>query len=189
MRERWLRTKFCASSQRGMFELEILNCLDKRINLQSLILHLNIDIMSIADFLQKKKKERAQKNLMEGLAFLEQNKQRPEVEVTDSGLQYEVLFLSESDNKPTARSSVTCHYEGALINGTVFDSSKKRGVPATFPLNRVIPGWTEGLQLMPLGSTFNFYIPSQLAYGDRQVGSDIPPNSALVFVVELLAIN
>ncbi len=145
--------------------------------------------MGIADFLQNRKNEKAEKNLNEGLAFLEQNKQKPEIKVTESGLQYEILFLGEGNQKPNATNNVTCHYEGYLINGAIFDSSKKRGVPATFPLNRVISGWTEGLQLMPIGSTFKFYIPPHLAYGDRQMGSDIPPNSTLIFEVELLAIQ
>ncbi len=149
----------------------------------------NYSIMGIADLLQQRKKEKAERTLKEGLAFLERNGRRPEVQVMPSGLQYEVLFLAESDRKPAADSHVTCHYEGTLINGKVFDSSKKRGIPATFPLNKVIAGWTEGLQYMPLGSTFRFYIPSHLAYGDRQVGSDIAPNSTLVFEVELLAIQ
>lgn len=145
--------------------------------------------MGIADLLQQRKREKAEKVLKEGLEFLDRNGQRPEVTVLPSGLQYEVLFLSESDRKPDAGSHVTCHYEGTLTGGKVFDSSKKRGMPATFPLNKVIAGWTEGLQYMPLGSTFRFYIPSHLAYGDRQVGSDIAPNSTLIFEVELLAIQ
>lgn len=145
--------------------------------------------MGIADLLQQRKKEKAERVLREGLEFLERNGQQPGVTVMPSGLQYEILFRSESDRKPVAESHVTCHYEGTLINGKVFDSSKKRGVPATFSLNKVIAGWTEGLQYMPLGSTFKFYIPSHLAYGDRQVGSDIAPNSTLIFVVELLAIQ
>jgi FKBP-type peptidyl-prolyl cis-trans isomerase FklB len=145
--------------------------------------------MGIADFLQNRKKEIAEKNLNEGLAFLAENKNKPGVVTTPSGLQYEVIFQAETDKKPTATSSVTCHYEGKLLNGKVFDSSVKRGMPATFPLNRVIAGWTEGLQYMNVGSKYRFFIPSDLAYGNSQVGSDIGPNSTLIFEVELIAIQ
>ncbi len=106
---------------------------------------------------------------------------------TESGLQYEVI--EEGDGaKPTRRDQVTVHYKGELTDGTVFDSSYDRGQPATFPLNRVIPGWTEGLQLMRVGAKYKFYIPPDLGYGSRGTGS-IPPNSALIFQVELLRIG
>ena len=141
--------------------------------------------MGIADFLFQRNQEKAKKNLEEGQAFLEKNKENEAVVCLESGLQYEVLTAAEGEH-PTASSSVTCHYEGKLLNGKVFDSSYQRGQPATFPLNRVIPGWTEGLQLMAAGSKYRFYIPAHLAYGDRQVGSDIPPNSTLIFDVELI---
>lgn len=142
--------------------------------------------MGIADILFQRKKEKAALILQEGLNFLENNKTREGVVTLPSGLQYKVLVPAEGERRATVQSKVTCHYEGRLLNGTVFDSSKKRGIPATFPLNQVIAGWTEGLQLMPIGSTFEFYIPSHLAYGDRQVGKDIAPNSTLIFEVELL---
>ncbi len=104
-----------------------------------------------------------------------------------SGLQY--LVLTEGDGaKPVAANRVTCHYHGTLIDGRIFDSSVQRGQPATFPLNQVIAGWTEGLQLMGIGSKYRFFIPSGLGYGNRQVGSDIGPNSVLIFDVELLGI-
>ncbi len=107
---------------------------------------------------------------------------------TESGLQYEVI--EEGDGaKPTRRDQVTVHYKGELTDGTVFDSSYDRGQPATFPLNRVIPGWTEGLQLMRVGAKYKFYIPPDLGYGSRGAGSSIPPNSALIFQVELLRIG
>ncbi len=144
--------------------------------------------MGISDILFQRNKDKAEKNLNEGLAFLEQNKSNPNVKVLESGLQYEILKEGEGAH-PTAASSVTCHYHGTTIDGKVFDSSVQRGTPATFPLNRVIAGWTEGVQLMNLGSKFRFFIPSQLAYGDRQVGSDIGPNSTLIFEVELLGIQ
>jgi FKBP-type peptidyl-prolyl cis-trans isomerase FklB len=143
--------------------------------------------MSIADFLSKKKQESAEANKKAGEDFLTENQTKAGIIALPSGLQYEILTETEGA-KPTATSAVTCHYEGRLLNGTIFDSSIKRNQPATFPLNRVIAGWTEGLQLMAEGSKYRFFIPPHLAYGDRQMGSDIPPNSTLIFDVELLNI-
>ena len=130
----------------------------------------------------------ADDNLTKGKDFLEENGKRPGVVVLASGLQYEIL-TEGTGAKPTAKSKVTCHYHGTLIDGTVFDSSVQRGQPATFPLNMVIKGWTEGLQLMTQGSKWRFFIPPQLAYGDRQVSAKIGPNSTLIFDVELLGIS
>lgn len=127
-------------------------------------------------------------NLMAGKEFLEENAKKDGVMVTDSGLQYEVLEEGEGE-KPSATDEVTVHYHGTLLDGTVFDSSVERGKPSSFTLNRVIPGWTEGLQLMTVGSKYRFYIPYDLAYGDRATGDKIKPYSALVFEVELLEIN
>jgi FKBP-type peptidyl-prolyl cis-trans isomerase FklB len=142
--------------------------------------------MGIADKLFQMKNEKAASNLKAGEEFLEENKKRPEVVALPSGLQYEVL--TEGDGpKPTKTSNVTCHYHGTLIDGTVFDSSVQRGQPATFPLNQVIKGWTEGLQLMSTGSKWRFFIPPQLGYGDRQVSAQIGPNSTLIFDVELIS--
>ena len=124
----------------------------------------------------------------EGEKFLQENALREEVKVTDSGLQYEVLKLGKGA-KPTAESTVKVHYEGTLVDGTVFDSSYQRGEPIEFPLNGVIRGWTEGLQLMPVGSKYKLYIPYELGYGDRGAGSSIPPYSTLIFTVELLEIK
>ncbi len=124
----------------------------------------------------------------EGEAYLAQNALRPGVISTQSGLQYEVL-VEATGARPTTTSSVTVHYEGMLINGKLFDSSIARGTPATFPLNRVIAGWTEGVQYMSPGSKFRFFIPYNLAYGERGAGADIPPFAALIFDVELIAIN
>jgi FKBP-type peptidyl-prolyl cis-trans isomerase FklB len=121
-----------------------------------------------------------------GLAYLEENAKRDEVTALESGLQYEVLEEGQG-GKPEPTDTVTTHYEGRLIDGTVFDSSYQRGEPATFPLNRVIAGWTEGLQLMSPGAKYRLYVPSDLAYGDRAAGS-IPPNSTLIFDVELLQV-
>lgn len=123
-----------------------------------------------------------------GEKFLAENKQRAEVKVTESGLQYAVLQEGEGA-QPTAEDEVTVHYTGKLIDGTVFDSSVQRGEPATFPLNRVIPGWTEGVQLMKEGSKYEFFIPSDLAYGPQGIPNAIPPHSTLVFEVELIKIN
>jgi len=144
--------------------------------------------MGISDILFKKKAEQAASNLQAGEDFLATNKQRAEVTALDSGLQYEIL--KEGDGaKPTAFNTVTCHYHGTLIDVTVFDSSVQRGKPASFPLNMVIKGWTEGLQLMSVGSKYRFFIPPHLAYGERQVSAQIGANSTLIFDVELLSIN
>jgi FKBP-type peptidyl-prolyl cis-trans isomerase FklB len=124
----------------------------------------------------------------EGEKFLAENAKREGVKVTESGLQYEILEPSLGQ-KPKATDTVRVHYEGTLIDGTVFDSSYKRGESITFPLNGVIKGWTEGLQLMSIGSKYKFFIPYQLAYGERGAGASIPPYAALIFTVELLGIE
>ena len=124
----------------------------------------------------------------EGEKFLAENAKREGVKVTASGLQYEVLEPSLGQ-KPKATDTVRVHYEGTLIDGTVFDSSYKRGESISFPLNGVIKGWTEGLQLMSIGSKYKFFIPYQLAYGERGAGQSFPPSSALIFTVELLGIE
>ena len=124
----------------------------------------------------------------EGEKFLAENAKREGVKVTPSGLQYEILEPSLGQ-KPKATDTVRVHYEGTLIDGTVFDSSYKRGESITFPLNGVIKGWTEGLQLMSIGSKYKFFIPYQLAYGERGAGQSIPPYAALIFTVELLGIE
>jgi len=120
--------------------------------------------------------------------FRAENSARPEVTTLESGLQYEVL-VAGTGAKPSAEDTVMTHYHGTLTDGTVFDSSVERGSPATFPVNRVIPGWTEALQLMGVGSKWRLVIPPELAYGDRGAGGAIPPNSTLVFEVELLEIE
>ena len=122
-----------------------------------------------------------------GQAFLDENAKKEGVKVTDSGLQYEVINSGEGD-KPGIEDTVKVHYVGTLEDGTEFDSSVARGEPTQFPLKGVIPGWTEGLQLMPVGSKYRFVIPSDLAYGDRGAGPQIGPNTTLVFEVELLEI-
>ncbi len=144
--------------------------------------------MSVADKLAQMKQEKAAANLKAGQDFLEQNKTRPGVTETASGLQYEVLTEGNGP-KPSASSKVTCHYHGTLIDGTIFDSSVQRGQPATFPLNMVIKGWTEALQLMPTGSKWRLFLPPHLAYGERQTGAVIGPNSTLIFDVELISFS
>ncbi len=123
-----------------------------------------------------------------GKAFLDENAKRSGVKVTPSGLQYEVLEATLG-RKPKASDTVRVHYEGTLIDGTVFDSSYRRGEPISFPLNQVIKGWTEGLQLMGIGSKYKFFIPYNLAYGERGAGQQIPPYATLIFTVELLDIE
>ena len=145
-------------------------------------------------FFDKKEKEKKeaekverQKNLTAGREFLKKNAEEPGVTVTASGLQYKVIRDGEG-NPPGPHSWVNCNYEGRLINGQVFDSSYMRGVPAKFGLDQVIPGWTEGLQLMKVGSKYEFYIPADLAYGEVGVPGAIPGNSTLIFTVELLRV-
>ncbi len=137
---------------------------------------------------RKAREEAGAQFKVSGEQYLAKNADRDGVYVTDSGLQYEIL--NEGNGKsPKATDSVKCHYEGRLIDGTVFDSSYRRGTPATFPLNGVIAGWTEGLQLMKEGAKYRFHIPYNLAYGANGAGESIPPYSALVFDVELLEVS
>ncbi len=124
----------------------------------------------------------------EGQKFLATNAKKEGVVVTNSGLQYKVLE-NGTGSRPKATDTVNVHYKGTFIDGKTFDSSYDRGEPISFPLNRVIPGWTEGVQLMPVGSKYEFYIPYQLAYGERGAGGAIPGYATLIFVVELLAIE
>lgn len=127
-------------------------------------------------------------NRRAGQAFLAANGLRPEVTTLPSGLQYEVVRMGTGP-KPTRRDAVTTHYHGTLLDGTVFDSSYERNEPATFPVGGVIAGWTEALQLMPTGSKWRLYVPSDLAYGTQGAGGDIGPNATLIFDVELLRVN
>lgn len=134
------------------------------------------------------KKEAATKNAAEGEKFLAENKSKKGVKTTADGLQY-VVEKEGTGPSPKATETVKVNYRGTLIDGTEFDSSYKRGEPATFPVNRVIKGWTEALQLMKVGSKYKLFIPANLAYGERGAGSDIGPNSTLIFDVELLGIE
>ena len=129
----------------------------------------------------------AESNKKAGAEFLAENAKKDGVKVTASGLQYKVITEGSGAN-PTATSRVKVHYTGKLTDGTVFDSSVQRGEPIDFALNQVIAGWTEGVQLMTPGSKYEFYIPSDLAYGDRGAGNAIPPGATLIFEVELLAV-
>ncbi|WP_373850684.1 FKBP-type peptidyl-prolyl cis-trans isomerase [Bacteroides heparinolyticus] len=127
-------------------------------------------------------------NIEQGQQFLEENKKRPGVVTLPSGLQYEVINEGTVGRYAKATDKVECHYEGTLIDGTLFDSSIKRGQPAVFGVNQVIPGWVEALQLMPEGAKWKLYIPGDLAYGAQGAGEMIPPHSTLIFEVELLKI-
>jgi FKBP-type peptidyl-prolyl cis-trans isomerase FklB len=142
--------------------------------------------MSVSEQLAKINAEKAAANLKAGQDFLAANKTKEGITELTSGLQYEVI-VEGNGPKPSANNEVTCHYHGTMIDGSVFDSSVQRGTPASFPLNRVISGWTEGLQLMPKGSKWRFFIPSHLAYGDRQITAQIGANSTLIFEVELIS--
>lgn len=143
------------------------------------------------DMMAKQKmqmQEMSDKNKKDGEAFLAENKKKEGVKTLPSGLQYKVIKEGDGD-LPKATDTVTVHYKGTLIDGTEFDSSYSRGEPATFPVNGVIPGWTEALQLMKAGSKWQLFIPAGLAYGERGAGGKIGPNSALVFDVELISIK
>ncbi len=143
--------------------------------------------LMLQDYFTKKQKEEAQAHIAEGKAYLDANAKKPGVIVTKSGLQYEVL-QEGTGKSPKATDTVRCHYEGRLLDGTVFDSSYKRSQPADFGLGQVIPGWTEGVQLMKEGAKYRFTIPYLLAYGEQGAGASIPPFSTLVFDVELIKV-
>jgi FKBP-type peptidyl-prolyl cis-trans isomerase FklB len=134
---------------------------------------------------QSARQQESEKNLADAKAWLDANRTKEGVQTTASGLQYKVVKQG-SGEKPAASNTVSVHYRGTLTDGSEFDSSYERGEPATFPLDRVIPGWTEGLQLMSEGATYELYVPPDLAYGEHGAGDRIPPQSALVFQVELL---
>lgn len=145
----------------------------------------------LTDFQKKEQEElaaAASNNKKNGEKFLNENKNKEGVKITDSGLQYKIIAAGEGE-KPSATSKVVVHYRGTLIDGTEFDSSYSRGEPATLGVNQVIKGWQEALQMMPVGSKWQIYVPSDLAYGQRGAGSAIKPNSTLIFDIELLEIK
>lgn len=142
---------------------------------------------TVSEFMQKQQAEAGKAVREAGEKFLAENAEKPGVVVLPSGLQYTVI-TEGTGTKPKATDRVKCHYEGTLTNGQVFDSSYRRGEPAVFPLNGVIAGWTEGVQLMAEGAKYRFFIPYHLAYGERGAGQSIPPYAALVFDVELIEI-
>lgn len=142
----------------------------------------------INEYLMELQEKALKLNKEAGAKFLDENGKKEGVHATASGLQYRIIKDGEGKS-PKATDNVTVHYTGRLLDGKVFDSSVSRGEPATFPLNRVIPGWTEGLQLMKEGGKFEFYIPSDLAYGAHGAGNDIPPHSTLIFEVELIKVG
>lgn len=141
----------------------------------------------LQEFMEAQQSGEADGNLQAGLKFLSENLQDPKVVETASGLQYKILVEGNGET-PSATDEVRCHYHGTLIDGTVFDSSVQRGTPAVFPVNGVIQGWVEALQMMPAGSKWRLFVPSDLAYGKRGAGGSIGPNTTLIFDVELLEI-
>jgi FKBP-type peptidyl-prolyl cis-trans isomerase FklB len=143
---------------------------------------------TIRGYMAELEKKKGEENIKKGEAFLAENKKKEGVKVTPSGLQY-MIMKEGTGPKPTINDKVTTNYHGTLIDGTVFDSSVDRGQPASFPVSGVIPGWTEALQMMPVGSKWKLFVPANLAYGERGAGPQIGPNSTLIFEVELLSID
>jgi FKBP-type peptidyl-prolyl cis-trans isomerase len=154
--------------------------------IQLIIITVSIIVLIGLFMFSRNNSELAQTNATEGAAFLAENATKEGVITTASGLQYTILTDAEGD-KPNATSNVTVHYKGTTLDGAEFDSSYSRNAPATFPLNRVISGWTEGVQLMSVGATYRFFIPSELAYGAQGAGGAIGPNATLIFDIELLS--
>jgi len=174
--------------------LDSLNSTDFSAGLKAILDGANpaISLQEASQIVQKSQADKAKQQydavLQKGQQFLNENSKREGVKVTASGLQYEVITAG-TGKQPAATDKVSVHYEGALINGTVFDSSYKRGTPATFPVNGVIPGWVEALQMMQEGAKWKLFIPYDLAYGERGAGGDIGPYETLIFDVELLKVG
>ena len=167
--------------------VDVLNDNDLKVSHSEAQIIVNSFFQEQEEKMNKAKAEKGKLALEAGKKFLEENGSRAEVVTTASGLQYEVL-AEGNDKKPKATDTVRCHYEGRLIDGTVFDSSYQRNQPADFGLNQVIAGWTEGVQLMGEGAKYRFYIPYLLAYGEGGAGDMIPPFSTLIFDVELIKV-
>jgi FKBP-type peptidyl-prolyl cis-trans isomerase FklB len=167
--------------------VDVLNDNDLKVSHSEAQIIVNSFFQEQEEKMNKEKAEKGKLALEAGKKFLEENGSRAEVVTTASGLQYEVL-TEGNGKKPKATDTVRCHYEGRLIDGTVFDSSYKRNQPADFGLNQVIAGWTEGVQLMGEGAKYRFYIPYLLAYGEGGAGDMIPPFSTLIFDVELIKV-
>lgn len=157
--------------------------------IQTQVLSIVIAILTGITMLSMANATTPEENKAVGSAFLAANAKKDHIVTTKSGLQYEILTAGTGTKSPSATDNVTVHYKGTTIDGEEFDSSYRRGAPATFPLNAVIPGWTEGVQLMKEGAKYRFYIPSELAYGENGAGRSIGPNSALIFDVELIKIQ
>jgi FKBP-type peptidyl-prolyl cis-trans isomerase FklB len=176
--------------QSGVKNLDVASfskAVDDVLNKKTLELSENEAQIEINSYFQKMQEEAGKEAKDAGEKFLEENKKQEGVVTLPSGLQYKVIKQGTGD-KPKATDQVRCHYHGTLIDGTVFDSSVRRGEPAVFPVNGVIQGWVEALQLMPVGSKWTLYIPYEMAYGTRGAGQSIPPYAALIFEVELLEI-
>jgi FKBP-type peptidyl-prolyl cis-trans isomerase FklB len=141
----------------------------------------------LEDYMAAQNETESSLNFEEGLLFLSENRQKKDIIETESGLQFKIIKIGRGE-KPSLKDHVKCHYHGTLLDGTVFDSSIERGQPAVFPVNGVISGWTESLQMMPVGSKWRLFVPSDLAYGTKGAGSTIGPNACLIFDVELLDI-
>ena len=165
------------------------NAMNDVFNGENLEISLDEANANVQNYLRNAKELMHAENKNAGIAFLEMNKSRPEVITTSTGLQYEVIEEGTGTEHPTLLNEVNVHYHGTTIDGEVFDSSVDRGEPISFPLNGVINGWQEGLQLMTEGAKFKFYIPYELAYGERGAGASIKPYSALIFEVTLLNIK
>jgi len=176
--------------QSGVKNLDVASfskAVDDVLNKKTLELSENEAQIEINSYFQKMQEKAGKEAKDAGEKFLEENKKQEGVVTLPSGLQYKVIKQGTGD-KPKATDQVRCHYHGTLIDGTVFDSSVRRGEPAVFPVNGVIQGWVEALQLMPVGSKWTLYIPYEMAYGTRGAGQSIPPYAALIFEVELLEI-
>lgn len=158
------------------------------LNGDSLLMDAQESQMAIQAYISDKQKQKSEVNVGAGQKFLAENKSKPGVKTLPDGMQY-IVMKEGTGPMPSATDTVSTHYHGTLIDGTVFDSSVDRGQPAEFPVNAVIKGWTEALQMMKVGSKWKLFIPSELAYGDRAAGPKIAANSTLVFEVELLSIK